>query len=267
MVDKAKSVTVDPVVTIYGPDGMIDQAARKAVDRMQGNEKPAEEYVTKEEHQKQLQAIISVAGSLFPGFGKMSIDIMGPELAASSSGTLAIATKTVIVPDVAQGTVVMMSAQVKGSKTSPAGSGSARQPTGKPQWWLKQVKESELKGSRKGYQVYVIKDSKGKVLYVGKSGGAGGVSPQTWEERIRAHIKDPTKKEWIGEADTISVTSELTEMEAFAAEESLINEFKAVSHNVDPGEFAKRFPQGNLAANTQSAATKPTVNFKTDIVP
>jgi hypothetical protein len=112
-----------------------------------------------------------------------------------------------------------------------------------------------------------MKDLKGEVLYVGKSGGAGGENPQNWEARIREHIRNPAKKEWIGAVDQISVTSGLNEMEAFALEEQLIAEHKATSHNIDPGEFTKRFPQGNLSANAQSAARKPTFNFKTDIVP
>jgi hypothetical protein len=149
----------------------------------------------------------------------------------------------------------------RGKKDSP--------PTGKPQWWIKKspTVQADLKASKQGYQVYMLKDSKGNVLYVGKSGGAGGLKPDSWEDRIRAHIKDVTKKDWIGEVDQISVTSQLTEMEAFAAEEDLISKHKVTSYNREPGEFTTRFPEGNLSANAQNAATKPTFNFQTDIVP
>jgi Uri superfamily endonuclease len=148
-------------------------------------------------------------------------------------------------------------------------SAPARPPTGKAQWWLKKSStlKADLQASKKGYQVYVLKDSKGNVLYVGKSGGASGVKPDSWEDRIRKHINDSTKKEWIGEVDQISVTSGLTEMEAFAAEEDLIRKTQTTNYNRDPGEFTKRFGQANLSANSQSAAKKPTFNFRTDIVP
>ncbi|MBP5973613.1 toxin [Brasilonema sp. CT11] len=67
MVDKAKSLTVDPVMTLYGPGGMLDKAAQKGVDRLQGIQKPDNYYVSKEEHEKQLGAIVAVGGTLFPG--------------------------------------------------------------------------------------------------------------------------------------------------------------------------------------------------------
>ncbi|MEW5926790.1 MAG: SpvB/TcaC N-terminal domain-containing protein [Gemmatimonadota bacterium] len=138
---------------------------------------------------------------------------------------------------------------------------------GGPKWVLRNVKQSDVKASQRGYQVYVLRDRKGNVLYVGKSGGAGGKTPQSWVERVRAHIKDSTKKEWIGETNRISVTAELTEQEAFALEQELIAQHRATAHNVSAGEFSIRFPQSSLADNVQSAGRMPTYHFQTDIVP
>ncbi|MEH2358572.1 SpvB/TcaC N-terminal domain-containing protein [Nostoc sp.] len=73
MVDKAKSLTVDPVMTLYGPGGMLDKAAQKAVDRGQGIQRPDDYYVSQEEHKKQLGAIVAVGGALFPGLGEAAV--------------------------------------------------------------------------------------------------------------------------------------------------------------------------------------------------
>jgi hypothetical protein len=86
-------------------------------------------------------------------------------------------------------------------------SAMGRVPSGKPQWWLRNVRRGDVARSQRGYQVYVVKDRNGKVLYVGKSGGAGGKEPGTWIDRVRAHIKDSSKRDWIGEVDQITVTS------------------------------------------------------------
>jgi hypothetical protein len=138
---------------------------------------------------------------------------------------------------------------------------------GGPQWWLRNVRDSDLAASKRGYQVYVLKDAYGEVLYVGKSGGAGGQHPQNWENRVREHIKDSTKKEWIGEVDKISVTHELSEMEAFALEQHLIRQTTATNKNISPGEFTTRFPEADLSKNAESASRRPTSDFDTDIVP
>jgi RHS repeat-associated protein len=66
MVDKAKSITVDPVMTLYGPGGMIDKAAQKLVDKATGNQHPDSYYVTPAEHSKQLHAIVAVGSMLLP---------------------------------------------------------------------------------------------------------------------------------------------------------------------------------------------------------
>lgn len=81
MLDKFKSITVDPVLTIYGPGGMLDKAAQKAVDKMQGVKHPDEYYVTKEEHDKQLGAIIGVGSLLLPPLEMPGGAAAGPAMA------------------------------------------------------------------------------------------------------------------------------------------------------------------------------------------
>lgn len=80
MLEKAKSVTVDPVLTIYGPGGMLDKAAQKAVDKMMGIDRPDEYYVTPEEHDKQLHAIIAVGSLLLPPIKLPGGGAAGPTL-------------------------------------------------------------------------------------------------------------------------------------------------------------------------------------------
>jgi RHS repeat-associated protein len=148
---------------------------------------------------------------------------------------------------------------------------NARAPTGRHQWWLRNVRSSDLARSQRGYQVYVLKDRNGKVLYVGKSGGAGGVQPATWIDRVRAHIKDATKREWIGEVDRIDVYAGLTEQEVFAYEAHLTSANRASVWNIKnisyAEEFYERFPQGNFGANIRSAEQNAVrFSFETDIV-
>jgi hypothetical protein len=147
---------------------------------------------------------------------------------------------------------------------------SGRVPTGRSQWWLRNVRESHVSRSQRGHQVYVLKDRNGTVLYVGKSGGAGGKNPKTWLDRVRAHIKDSTKRDWIGEVDRIDVFAELTEQEPYALEYQLTNANAATAKNikniVTPDEYGALFPEGNLSANARSAAQKPMFSFETDIV-
>ena len=126
--------------------------------------------------------------------------------------------------------------------------------------------QSLLRLSKRGYQVYILKAADDTVLYVGKSGGAGGLAPQSWLKRISEHIKDTTKGDWIGSVDKITVTSGLNEAEAFALEEVLIEQTKHTNKNLIPGEFSKRFPQSSLSANYQSALQKTPHNFNVDIV-
>jgi RHS repeat-associated protein len=270
--DKTPEQHMEPLVTIYGSHGMVAKAAEKAVDLAQGVHKPDEAYTTEAEHAKQLNAIVTLGAWLFPGIEPIHINVPGPPLALADAHAVgALATTQMVTPRIPMGAPMLMSSTTKrASGTPPAASRTpGRAPTGKPQWWLKNspTLQARLNASHKGYQVYVLRGSEGEVLYVGKSGGAEGLKPSTWEDRVRAHIKDVTKKDWIGAVDTIAVASELTEMEAFAAEQDLIRRHELTSFNRDPGEFTKRFPEADLAANVKSAGTKPTFEFQTDIVP
>jgi RHS repeat-associated protein len=265
MLDKAHSVFVKPVITIYGPNGMLDKAAQKAVDRAMGIQKPDEAYVSTQEHKEQLDAIIAIGSALFPGVeAKLPTVRPGPQLATAGAvaggGGMSIAATSV---EAASVNVVTTTAT---RAAALAAAGAARLKSGQSQWWFRNVRESQIRGSTKGYQVYVLKDSKGTVLYVGKSGGAGGKDPQNWLARVRAHIKDTSKAEWIGEVDKITVTAELSEMEAFALEEDLIHQTATTNKNISQGEFSVRFRGADRAENVRSAVKMPTFEFEVDIV-
>jgi hypothetical protein len=120
---------------------------------------------------------------------------------------------------------------------------------------------AEIARSKLGYQVYEYRNRQGELLYVGKSGGAGGEKVGDWSGRLK---QDHIRKEWIGEAPTVTVTSELSEQEAFALEEVLIPQAK---YNIAPGEYSRRFPQGNLAGSARDASRYGTrAKFRLDAV-
>jgi hypothetical protein len=79
MWEKARSISIDPILRLYGPDGMLNRAADKAVDKATGVEKPDSAYVSKEEHAAYLGDIIAVGAALFPGLGEASA--AGPQRA------------------------------------------------------------------------------------------------------------------------------------------------------------------------------------------
>lgn len=133
-------------------------------------------------------------------------------------------------------------------------------------WWLLGVTDLELTASKQGYQVYILRDADGEVLYIGRSGGKDGMKPDSWIDRVREHIDHIDKTDWIGKVDTITVHSELTFAEALALEEDLIREHPE-SHNKDSGDFSKRVREGDLAGSLHSALKRPRWRFKTEIVP
>jgi RHS repeat-associated protein len=128
MVSKGRSITVDPIIaladsvtTIYGPGGMINKAADKIVDRIQG--KPPKDYVTEEEHAKQLQAIMHVGGALFPGLGEVKAVIPGPPMVAPQGALVSTATAVAIPAAVTKAPAVLMASQGTGgggTKQEPA---------------------------------------------------------------------------------------------------------------------------------------------------
>ncbi|MCD9186654.1 MAG: hypothetical protein LUM44_09480 [Pyrinomonadaceae bacterium] len=83
VLSKLKAVTIDPVITIAGPDGMIDKAWQKLIDGAVYG-KFGKQYVTEEEHKRQGEAILSLASNFFPGFGKFTMP--GPPMAFAGRG-------------------------------------------------------------------------------------------------------------------------------------------------------------------------------------
>jgi hypothetical protein len=105
-----------------------------------------------------------------------------------------------------------------------------------------------------GHQVYIFKNAQGKILYVGSAGGAHGIKPDTFPDRLKAHIKGG--KAWTVEAHTLTVISGLNEMERYALEEVTIKEAKAKGEaegNTEIDPFSKKFPASGLESNAQSA--------------
>ena len=124
---KAKSISVDPAMTIFGPGGMLNKAAEKAVDKLQGQ--PERDYVTQKEHAEQLDAILQIAMTLFPGLkfrpgpGLRSALAVTPEgMAISVSASPAGATVSAVPAGagVAAASGLVASGVVGGQKSLPA---------------------------------------------------------------------------------------------------------------------------------------------------
>jgi hypothetical protein len=133
------------------------------------------------------------------------------------------------------------------------------------QWFLRNVDQTALEASQRGYQVYEYYAQDGECLYVGKAGGAGGAKPTTWVDRGWDHIQERPE---IAEADRIVVRADLTDQEAFALEQDRIAELKPRLNKI-PGEFTKRSQQeaADFSANVQAASKHTPFTFRTDIVP
>jgi hypothetical protein len=87
-------------------------------------------------------------------------------------------------------------------------------------------------GRLQGTSVYVLRDSSGTVLYVGKG--------ETMN-RLRAHISDPKKTEWFGSIAGVEVRATgLNNTQALALEESLIGQMRPL-YNKDLTPFQKEF--------------------------
>lgn len=83
-----------------------------------------------------------------------------------------------------------------------------------------------------GTCVYVLKDAQGTVLYVGK----GDVL-----DRLRKHVKDINKTQWVGEIDMVEVHgTSLTNSQALALETDLIGQLKPL-YNVDMNPLLSMF--------------------------
>lgn len=93
----------------------------------------------------------------------------------------------------------------------------------------------------KGTCVYVLRDAEGTVLYVGK----GDVL-----DRLRKHIKDINKTQWVAEIDRVAVHgTDLTNTQALALEEDLISQLNPL-YNVERNPFRLEFGDAmDLGAN------------------
>jgi hypothetical protein len=112
---------------------------------------------------------------------------------------------------------------------------------------------AEFAASRHGHHVYEYLDKEGKLLYVGKSGGVTGHAD--WVQRIG---KDHRYTDWIGEAHLVRVTNQLTEQEMWALEQVLI---PSARYNKKGGDYASKFPHGDVSANAASALRQPNALF------
>jgi hypothetical protein len=115
-----------------------------------------------------------------------------------------------------------------------------------------------IKNSRRGYQVYEYGNKEGELLYVGKSGGAK--TQQDWLDRF---WKDHVRTEWIGEAETVTVRSGLTEQEAFALEEALI---PIAKYNKQRGTHSSQFQEASTSENARSAQKRRPSRFKIKVL-
>ena len=93
--------------------------------------------------------------------------------------------------------------------------------------------EKAFEQVKKGTSVYVLKDAKGNVLYVGEG---------NFFDRLRSHIADIDKTQWIGEIAKIEIYgTELSKKESLALEEDLIDELKP-KYNKDERPFENAYP-------------------------
>jgi RHS repeat-associated protein len=230
--EKVRSVTVDPVMRLYGPKGMIDKAAQKIVDRATGQ--PERDYVTEDEHKQMLRDIVSVGGSLFPGAGEVGAVGPGPQLApaVADTGVATVRAATVSTDTTAAGVRGLAMATSGGSSAAPQSAGGKSQGS---QSFVRSGVRYELTGdldklqkTRPGAQVYIVRNAKGEQIYVGITGTeegaerAGEKAARDAITRLKEHLeKQPG--EWIGSASKLEIVGEgLSERQALALEQDLI---------------------------------------------
>ncbi|HEX2086309.1 MAG TPA: toxin TcdB middle/N-terminal domain-containing protein, partial [Solirubrobacteraceae bacterium] len=173
---KVRSLTVDPVVTLYN---MTAKAGEKLGDKAAGVEKPDEAYVTKEESKKQLEAIVAVGAALLPG-GKLTAGLPGPPV-VTGGGELALAGAVeVSVPAAAPKAAVAL---------ATLGSGSAKRPKPKdegPGRWQKDgTAGRNMSQNAAKYQKQVTGRAADETYYVrGGRPGSREVSFDGWEPGV-----------------------------------------------------------------------------------
>jgi RHS repeat-associated protein len=176
MLDKAKSVTVDPVMTLYGPGGMLDKAAQKAADKVMGIERPDDYYVTKEEHDKQLRAIVSVGATLLP-------PVKIPGGGAAAGPALATPEGVVIAgPAVAsKGATVTVAPAAAGGAALTTGGGKGKPAPKEPGQWVDDATAgTNMSADQAKYQKQVTGKPASKTYHVGsgsKSRSFDGFEP------------------------------------------------------------------------------------------
>lgn len=164
MLDKGEQILVTPIVTLYGPNGMFAKAGEKLADRASGL--PDKDYVTKEEHDRQLSAIISVGGSLFPGFASGVPSALGPALVTSEGITFApaAAATRLAVPVGAGAIAIAASTGGGGGKPKPKGLGKK---PGEPGEWLDDLAGGEnMSNDAARYQEQITKRPANQTYYV-----------------------------------------------------------------------------------------------------
>ncbi len=162
VVDKVKSLTVDPVMVIYGPGGMINKAADKMVDRMQGIQHPDDYYVSKEEHDNQLKAIVAVGGGLFPGIGETTLAIPGPKL-VTPEGVVVTTTAPVVVPAVVSQAPALLMSAGSGAKSGTGSSGAPKEPGA---WTNDATAGQNMNAEQAKYQKQITKKAADKTYHV-----------------------------------------------------------------------------------------------------
>jgi RHS repeat-associated protein len=120
MVHKIESFTVDPVVRLYGPGGMIDKAARKGVDLAQGK-KPEEP--TEAEHKQMRNDIITVGAGLFPGGGEVTLGTPKPAVAMAEGGEVLAVGEVAIPNAITKAPAQLLAAKTASDSANQKGSG------------------------------------------------------------------------------------------------------------------------------------------------
>ena len=135
---------------------------------------------------------------------------------------------------------------------------SRRQGSRGAAYWL-EGEAAQFAASQRGHHIYEYIAEDGELLYIGKSGGVTGA--RSWVQRLQ---EDHINTAWIGEARLVRVTHDLTEQEMWALEEVLIPKARA---NLQPGQYTRKFPQGNLSANAASALKQSQSMFVVEAAP
>jgi hypothetical protein len=123
-----------------------------------------------------------------------------------------------------------------------------------------------LASQREGHHVYEYLDMEGNLLYVGKSGGVLGPKnaddlAANWLDRLS---DDHIKSDWILEARSVRVTTEMSEQEMWALEHVLI---PGGANNIQQGQYYSMFKGGDVGINAAYALKRPQAVFSIEVFP